>query len=163
MISNRRIKLVVLVVLIIMVVAFGSSYYLPKLFNQSSPQPTAPNDPKPLSDVTTTYEGTLPCADCSGLLTELTLTKTSQEATGGAYILEETYLGKSDEPLVKKGNWVITKGNSANPNAVIYELDPDKLQETSYYLEVDEKTIKMLDKDKNEINSPFNLTLSKNR
>lgn len=45
------------------------------------------------------YAGTLPCADCSGLLTTLSLWPDS------VYRLRETYEGKSRTPFVRTGRW----------------------------------------------------------
>lgn len=147
-----------------MLVALGSSYYLPTLFNKDGPEiPSTYKQPDKSSDLSEIYQGTLPCADCSGLLTELTFKKNAPEASGGAYLLKETYQGKNDKPFEKEGNWIMTKGNTKNPNSIIYELDSDKPGQSSYYLKVDEKTIKMLDRNKNEIESPFDLSLTKIR
>jgi len=46
-----------------------------------------------------TYTGTLPCADCSGLITTLTVWPDS------VYRLRETYDGKSKTPNVRMGRW----------------------------------------------------------
>lgn len=50
-------------------------------------------------DYTGTYTGTLPCADCSGIRTELILGNDS-------YTLRSTYIGKGDEkPIEKTGKY----------------------------------------------------------
>lgn len=46
-----------------------------------------------------TYSGTLPCADCAGIATRITLT--SEET----YELSETYLGESDRAFVERGRF----------------------------------------------------------
>jgi uncharacterized lipoprotein NlpE involved in copper resistance len=46
-----------------------------------------------------TYLGVLPCADCKGIATEITLTK---ELT---YSMKTSYLGKGDTAAVIKGNF----------------------------------------------------------
>ena len=45
------------------------------------------------------YSGTLPCADCSGIKTVLTLNQ------DGTYAMSETYLGKQDKPFEAKGKF----------------------------------------------------------
>ena len=45
------------------------------------------------------YTGTLPCADCEGLKTVLTLND------DGTYAISETYLGKKDKPFEAKGKF----------------------------------------------------------
>ena len=48
-----------------------------------------------------------------------------------------------------------------NPNALIYALDYDKPAMTTYFLKVDSAHIKQLDTDMKEIDSPFNMILTK--
>ena len=49
-----------------------------------------------------TYEGTLPCADCPGLQTLITFNP------DGTFYMEETYLERSDKPIVTNGKWVLS-------------------------------------------------------
>ena len=65
----------------------------------------APSAPLPSGDSNQTsldwagrYQGTLPCADCAGIETSLTLSES------GRYTLTETYLGKG-KPFVTKGRF----------------------------------------------------------
>ncbi|ELJ8513473.1 TPA: copper resistance protein NlpE N-terminal domain-containing protein [Vibrio cholerae] len=46
------------------------------------------------------YQGTLPCADCGGIETELTLN------ADGTYALTEKYLDKEGEPFASQGTFV---------------------------------------------------------
>jgi copper homeostasis protein (lipoprotein) len=48
-----------------------------------------------------TYEGTLPCADCPGLQTLITLNP------DGTFYMEEFYLERSDEPIITEGEWLL--------------------------------------------------------
>lgn len=50
-------------------------------------------------DYAGTYKGTLPCADCEGIETELTLTE------DGKYTLKTTYLGKDATAFEKAGTY----------------------------------------------------------
>src|SRR5204863_9833135 len=45
------------------------------------------------------YTGSLPCADCAGILTQVDLLK------GNRYRMESRYLGKPIEPVVKEGSF----------------------------------------------------------
>lgn len=80
-----------------------------------------------------TYEGTLPCADCEGIKTELTL------ANDGNYVLKTQYLGKGDGEVYEikgtfawndAGNTITLCANDI-PNQyfvgenVLYHLDID--------------------------------------
>jgi len=51
-----------------------------------------------------TYEGNLPCVDCDGIVTLLSLNKDK------TYEMNYTYAGKSNETFNKKGNWYIDEG-----------------------------------------------------
>ena len=54
-----------------------------------------------------TYIGTLPCASCEGIATRIRLDKTLR------YTLSETYVGKSDNPMLTEGAFTWnTDGNS---------------------------------------------------
>jgi copper homeostasis protein (lipoprotein) len=107
-----------------------------------------------------TFDGTLPCADCSGLKTQLILQKDPQDPTEGVYTLQETYEGKSSNPVITLGKWDVVKGTSADPQAIVIKLKIGE-QTTGYWLVVDNNTLEMLDMQKNHINSPFNLKLTR--
>ena len=53
------------------------------------------------SKLSGTYEGTLPCADCPGLQTLITFN------SDGTFHMEETYLERSEKPIVTDGTWVL--------------------------------------------------------
>ena len=108
-----------------------------------------------------TFKGTLPCADCSGLETVITFTKKDTNSAEGAYSMTETYTGKSVKPIETKGDWTTIRGTKKDANATVYQLNPEKPDESEYYLKVDGTHIKMLDKQENEIKSPMNFTLTK--
>lgn len=108
-----------------------------------------------------TYSGVLPCADCSGLQTVLTLSREEAYQSFGTYELKEIYEGKSVEPLITKGRWILRQGTPSDSNASIYELHPDDSDEVDYYQKVTNMQLKMLGSDQKEIDSPFNYTLTK--
>lgn len=107
-----------------------------------------------------TFKGTLPCADCSGLVTELTLVRSEPYSGDGTYILKQTYVDKGP-PIESKGDWTTLRGTQDNPDATVYQLDPGKPSTSQYFLVVSPNEIKMLDKNRNTINSSFNYVLSR--
>lgn len=131
--------------------------------NNNKPKVTTNPTPSPIAtpSLTTTYSGKLPCADCEGIEEELTLTQSSPGAAEGTYTMKDTYLGKDVEPFVTKGIWTTDRGSAADENAVVVVLNYDKPGEISYFLRVGDNSLKMLDNDKKEIDSPFNQTLTK--
>lgn len=85
-----------------------------------SPQPEA-------TDYYGTYSGTLPCADCEGIQTTLTL------GNDASYSLKSEYLGKKGEVFEEKGtyhvleNQVIELTNSSSKEKSYYKLLTDAL------------------------------------
>ncbi|OFW64970.1 MAG: hypothetical protein A2Z35_01880 [Actinobacteria bacterium RBG_19FT_COMBO_36_27] len=55
------------------------------------------------SELSGTYEGTLPCADCPGLQTLITFN------SDGTFYMEETYLESDVEPRITNGTWVLNE------------------------------------------------------
>lgn len=103
---------------------------------------------------TVTYEGVLPCADCSGIDTKITLNPDN------TFEMTEIYQGKNDDnPFVTKGTWTLETGTPANPNAQVYALTTET-GETYFYL-LDGDKLTSLDADKNLIDAPFNMSLTK--
>ena len=96
----------------------------------------------------TTYTGTLPCADCSGIQTTLTI------RGNHSYTLQSLYIGKGG-PFTEQGVWEQTEKN----NMQVYQLTSNEA--TSYYQIVSEGTIRMLDSQAEPINAPFNLDLKR--
>ena len=96
----------------------------------------------------TVYSGTLPCADCAGIKTTLTLNGNH------TYTLSSLYIDRGN-PYTEKGVWSVTQKN----NMQVYQLTSDKL--ISYYQIVSITTIKMLDSSAHPIHAPFSLELKK--
>lgn len=80
-----------------------------------------------------TYQGTVPCADCSGIKTIVSLFKDS------TFIRTVEYLGKEDEPMLQDGNYtwndegsaIILKTGNVDTQMyqvgenILFHLDPD--------------------------------------
>lgn len=145
---------VLIPILIILIVAIGLLFFFTK-----SPFPHKTNDTAktlPQKRVLGIYTGTLPCADCSGLKTTLTL------YTNSTYHLSEIYLGKSDKPFEQDGSFSIVKGTTDNPSALIYAIDTGSKDNPWYFLRVDNNHLTALDAEKKIINAPgMNFTLTR--
>jgi hypothetical protein len=55
------------------------------------------------SKLSGTFEGTLPCADCPGIQTFITIN------SDGTFHMEETYLESDVETMISDGKWVLDK------------------------------------------------------
>jgi len=107
--------------------------------------------------VVAVYEGVLPCAECRGIRTELTLF--DDDST---YKLVEVYLGTpdGDRTFQSDGTWTLRRSSFKDPKAAaIYELRPRQSGEERKYLIVDERQIRQLDRDGREIASRLDYTL----
>ncbi len=94
------------------------------------------------------YAGVLPCADCEGIRTKLTV---RQDFT---YFLETQYIGKSDEIFTEVGKW------TPSEDGKIIQLGYDKNEDVFYKI-VNRRTLEKLDQEGNEIKSDMNYKLEK--
>ena len=105
------------------------------------------------------YKGVLPCADCSGIETELTLVHERYDGMG-LYILKESYIGK--DSFVTKGTWSHHRGMHGNKNATVVELYNDMPDSDSrYFQQLKNGDLKMLDRELKDIESQWNYVLKK--
>ena len=143
----------VLLILAIALIA-GAGVYLAEK-NQTTPEPSKQTSPQDTQMVQSkVYHGILPCADCSGLDTTLTL------SPDNTYSLSEVYQGKNDDnPFVTHGRWEEQAGTPRDPEAKIYVLTAGNGSQTFYGI-TNETEITMLDQDKNPIDAPFNTSLT---
>ncbi|MCU0870086.1 MAG: META domain-containing protein, partial [Burkholderiales bacterium] len=95
----------------------------------------------------TTWQGILPCADCEGIRTDLTL------HPGGSYVLHESYLGKGNDARVwtELGRWT---GSASGKR-----LRLTASRETRYFGVVGERTLRMRDRQDRDIRSTLNYNL----
>ncbi|WP_426484802.1 copper resistance protein NlpE [Flavobacterium sp. 2] len=109
------------------------------------------------------YEGTLPCADCSGIQTVLKIDLGNGTMEAQKFEISSVYKGKSPEKeFVEKGNFNTERGLENDPNGTIFILNWDKPTEKQMYygyLSTDKSKIYMLDRDKKIIKSELNYSL----
>lgn len=109
------------------------------------------------------YQGTLPCADCSGLDTELRLyAKSKFEMTDAFYVETSTYRAtrNGDVSYSDRGLWAVLKGSAVDPNATVYQLNPDNPSGSQAYLVKESgAALESLDRKLGPIDTKMNLTL----
>lgn len=111
-----------------------------------------------------TYTGTLPCADCSGIRTTLTLSAQSQLQTGGGtFHLSEEYLaaGNGNQRFDTQGRWLLLRGTPADRDATVYQLTSDGAERVMFFLRVGDQALRLLDRNQREIPSTANYTLTR--
>lgn len=107
--------------------------------------------------ITYTYSGTLPCADCPGIETTLTIDETNQE-----FALQRIYLDRKDGLFETTGSLDIKQGFEDNNEAIVYVLHiPGRLKtEEVMYLQDNPDRITLLSQSGNRIESNLNYHLS---
>lgn len=71
------------------------------------------------------FAGDLPCADCPGMATTLTLVRKDSGWAEGRYLMVQDYRERAVPPLVTTGEWTTLRGAADDPDATVYQLDPD--------------------------------------
>jgi copper homeostasis protein (lipoprotein) len=104
---------------------------------------------------TTTFSGTLPCADCPGIKTSIMLHKDN------TFLMKEIYLERNDEePVITEGDWQIVKNPNEKEGELTYQLTSGN--STQYYLLTSQNQLKLLDANMQEITAEgLNFTLTK--
>jgi len=112
-----------------------------------------------------TYAGTLPCADCGGIRTRLTLYAKSRLQTGeGAFDLSEEYLTTRDanRRVDTRGRWILLRGTPTDVDATVYQLNIDGAERVvMFFLRVGDEALRLLDREQREIRSTANYTLAR--
>jgi copper homeostasis protein (lipoprotein) len=109
------------------------------------------------------YKGMLPCADCSGLDTTLRLyAKGKYDTTYTFYVRSQTYRDAphGDLTLSDRGDWTVLRGDAINPDATVYQLNPDDEQRSDSWLVKDQgAALVQLDREQRPIETKMNLAL----
>jgi copper homeostasis protein (lipoprotein) len=146
--QQKRYNSIFLVIGILIVIGIIGFFFVKK-----NPMPTSSQA------VSQTYTGEFPCADCSGIMTSLTLSKSSENSPEGTYVENEVYEGKSTKPIVTNGKWYLAQGTPADSKAFVLTLTQNNSSENTYYLIETGTKLTMLNQKKEKINSPFNESL----
>jgi len=101
------------------------------------------------------FVGVLPCADCSGIRSELRLYAQQPSGRPTRYETTETYLGTrdGDRTVRRAGRWTILRGSATDPDATVYQLDYDRANGQENLLRVSDAELRLLDRDQREITS----------
>jgi len=97
--------------------------------------------------------------DCIKVKWDLTLYQDPNTLAPTSYKLRGTFFRER----VSEGKWTIVRGTKISPNAVVYQLDPDKPQGSLFLLKADSNVLFFLDRDRNFLvgNSNFSYTLNR--
>jgi len=122
------------------------------------PAEVAPK-PSPGAPQVGTYVGRLPCADCAGTDTRLTLFG----PWDFRFRLQQTHVGApgGDVDATSQGEYVILRGNAVDPDATVFKLGVEG--ETPYFQRLTDDEIRLLNREQRPITSSANLSLRRVR
>ncbi|HEX6189272.1 MAG TPA: hypothetical protein VFZ40_14425 [Pyrinomonadaceae bacterium] len=97
--------------------------------------------------------------DCMKVKWDLTLYHDRNTLAPNTYKLRGTFFRER----VREGKWTIVRGTKTSPNAVVYQLDPDKPLGSLFLLKADSNILFFLDKEGNHLigNANFSYTLNR--
>ena len=91
------------------------------------------------------YAGVIDCDGCPGIQTRLKLVRNGAHSGEGTYELTETF-GDPADISVRTGNWTTLRGDASDPDATVYQLNPDTPEESQFYLKSGEDALILLDR-----------------
>lgn len=125
----------------------------------STPAAAAPAASEETPELLGVFTGVVPCADCPGIETKLTLTRKGPHWGDGTYELVETYQGRG-EPVVSTGEWGTLRGSATDPDATVYELNPGDPERARYFRRDGDAALRMLDAELAELPATMPYTLT---
>lgn len=109
------------------------------------------------------YEGILPCADCSGIKTQVKVNRKEGDTAASVFEMTQTYMGKEpNHVFVTKGNYALQRGLDDDSNATVYIFNPEKSKDEQGYYAIysnDPNTMYVLDRDMKKNRSDLNYAL----
>jgi copper homeostasis protein (lipoprotein) len=101
------------------------------------------------------YKGTLPCADCPGIITEITFINDSL-----IYRESNTYIDRKTTNVLT-GSYTTDRGYKSDDDATVYVLDDNKPGNERWFLKLNDSTLLMLDQKEEIIDSSIRHKLFK--
>lgn len=106
------------------------------------------------------WHAVLPCADCSGIDTELALVEAGDHRE---YLLTESYLGvvdAGDSVFHSQGSWDVVRGIEDEPDAIVFRLDPGDAARTRAFLLREDGALEPLDRSQRRIRTRLDHVLA---
>lgn len=124
---------------------------------QLASRDTNPSLIAPDSSILGVFVGRSPCrdvarelnkavnADCIKVKWDLTLYHDPNTLSPTTYKLKGTFYRER----IREGKWTIVRGSKTSPDAVVYQLDPDKPERSLFFLKADNNILFFLARDRN--------------
>jgi hypothetical protein len=107
------------------------------------------------------YRGVLPCADCPGIDTTLSLLANSpNDLDHTRYVLKSSYQERNNT-FTETGTWTIVHGTPDHPGATVYQLKPKDGGQPTNFLRISDNEILQLDSERRRIDSKLNFSLKR--
>ncbi len=129
-----------------------------------------PSSVSPGSEIHAVFAGNTPCSnltrplpqipadsDCEQMMWSLVLYQDPQTGAPTTYSLKSAYglpkpntndLLGGGTPITMEGTWIITTGTKVDPDAVVYQLNPDDSQTTVSFLKISDDLLHVLNSEK---------------
>lgn len=114
----------------------------------STTQPSA--SPSPRAMTMGIFKGTLSCADCLGILTELTIVRIHTGRDEGTFLLKETFTGKKARTVEQTGVWTAETQETDGQKSLLIEMHFEN-GEKRYFLQTNTFTLLQLSEDKKKL------------
>jgi hypothetical protein len=124
--------------------------------------PSIPAADRALPVLVGVFTGTVPCADCSGIRTDISLiTSNPARSSEGSFSLVEHYLGtrSGDRAFRRHGGWITVRGTKSIADAIVYQLTADDGGRVVLLRRVDAATVRLLAEDGTDRASDARYTL----
>ena len=74
----------------------------------------------------------------------VTLVRKDHGWAEGRYLMVQSYRERDVAPLVRTGDWTTLRGDAEDPDAVVYQLDPEKESGGELFRKEGEQTVRAL-------------------
>jgi predicted secreted protein len=99
------------------------------------------------------YTGILPCADCAGIRTDLSVYAEQPSGEASRYGLRETYIGTrgGDRTVERTGRLAVTRGTANDREATVYQLESERPDGRRNFVRAGDNELRLLDREKREL------------
>jgi hypothetical protein len=107
------------------------------------------------------FEGRIPCVEmimalhkisasgCQRVKLRLTLQQSTETQASATFELLSVYVGTGDTQYNASGTWTILQGANADPEALVYQLNPNGSEQPIFFLRADDNHLFLLDSELN--------------
>lgn len=149
--------IIIAIIIIPIIIFLSKSNEVNKQISNSGPNPTVEyqkfvND----KNITRIYRGTLPCKDCDGAETVISISQKEDGEQSGNFSNVVTFFGTDKDAQVTSGKWNIQKKDGEKVSLLVLNFSDGSIQ---YYKWINDETLVKLDNDKSSFPNEKKYTL----